>query len=238
MAARCTVYLAEVTALSDPALFTAGMESVPENRREKVRALKHEDIRRQSLGAGLLLALALKERGLEGRGVRILESSLGKPYLPDAPGVHFSLSHAGIWAMCAVGNAPLGCDVERTGRGSERLAARFFHPEEQACLASFGSETEREWQRAFTRIWTRKESLLKASGTGLSVSMNGFSVLTDPPGMRFMDPPEAVRETVRKAAEARNAGTAADGAEYLFALCAQREAADPEWRTVHIDTML
>ena len=238
MAARCTVYLAEVSALSDSALFAAGMERVPESRREKVRALRHEDIRRQSLGAGLLLTLALNERGAEWCDARILESPLGKPYLPDAPDIHFSLSHAGIWVMCALGNAPLGCDVERIGRGSERLAARFFHPEEQAYLTSFGKDTESAWQRAFTRIWTRKESLLKATGTGLSVPMNSFSVLMDPPGMRFMDPPEETRETVRKAMESRNAETAKDGAEYLFALCVQRDEGDPEWRKVHIEKML
>lgn len=238
MAAKCTVYLAEIPALSNPALFAAAMEWVPESRKEKVRALRHEDIRWQSLGAGLLLTLALRERGLEGRAARILESPLGKPYLPDIPGIHFSLSHAGIWALCAVGNAPLGCDVERIGRGRERLAARFFHPEEQAYLASFGSEREEDWQRAFTRIWTRKESLLKASGTGLSVSMNGFSVLSDPPGMRFADPPENVREAARRETERWSAGSPSEDAEYLFSLCVQRNEADPEWQKVHIEKML
>ena len=237
MAAKCTVYLSEVSALSDPALFAAGMERVPESRREKVRTLRHEDIRRQSLGAGLLLTLALKERGVEGRDARILESSLGKPYLPDAPEIHFSLSHAGIWAMCAVGNAPLGCDVERLGRGSERLAARFFHPEEQAYLTSFGKDTESAWQRAFTRIWTRKESLLKAAGTGLSVPMNSFSVLADPPGMRFEEPPETLQDTGRKTMEVRSAGQASEKAEYLFSLCVRRDEADPEWRAVLIEQM-
>ncbi len=238
MAARCTVYLAEVSALSDLALFAAGMERVPENRREKVRALRHEDIRRQSLGAGLLLALALKERGAEGRDARILESSRGKPYLPDFPEIHFNLSHAGIWAMCAVGDGELGCDTERVGRGRERLAARFLHPEEQAYLASFGGETEREWQRAFTRIWTRKESRLKAAGTGITVSMNHFSVLRDPPGLRFADPPEALREAARRATEDRRAGAPAEGEEYLYSLCVRRNEADPEWRIVRIEQML
>ena len=43
------------------------------------------------------------------------EGENGKPYLPDRA-LEFNLSHAGRWALIALGRAELGVDVERTGR--------------------------------------------------------------------------------------------------------------------------
>ena len=123
------VYRAEVEPLKDPALFEKAMDRVSERRREKVLSLRHGENRCQSLGAGLLLGLALERRGIPA-GAEIVEGPWGKPFLKDYPEVYFNLSHAGKWALCALGDVPLGCDVERVGRGREKLAARYYHPEE------------------------------------------------------------------------------------------------------------
>ena len=58
-------------------------------------------------------------------------------------------------------------------------------PEEQAFLASLGPETSDAWQRAFTRLWTRKESFLKSTGEGLSRPLAAFSVLDGTSGLTF-----------------------------------------------------
>ena len=185
MTTVCEIYRAETLPLSDPGLFGACLDRLPEIRRRKALTPRHEESRRLSLGAGLLLVLALEERGIDGRSAGIAEGPYGKPYLPEHPEIHFSLSHSGTRVLCAVAGVPVGCDVERVGRGSEKLAVRFFHPEEREAL---NAEKDPEaWQRLFARIWTRKESRVKADGTGISAPFSGFSALGDGGGYFYED---------------------------------------------------
>ena len=179
----CEIECADVTVLSDPALFSLWLARMPERRREKIAAFRHAESQRLSLGVGILLYRAMKRKSLDPESAQVSEGPHGKPFLAGHPETQFSLSHAGSWAMCAVCGRPVGCDAETVGRGSAKLARRFFHPEEQKALAEI-PDTE-TWQREFTRIWTRKESLLKATGEGLSRPLNSFSVLSPEDGVRY-----------------------------------------------------
>ena len=106
----------------------------------------------------------------------------GKPYLPEHPDIHFNLSHSGPWVVLAMGDSPVGVDVECfcQNRNVEVLAKRQFTPEEQRFV---GSSQER-----FLRIWTAKEARLKWDGTGLRVPTNSFPVLDDPMGKTWFLP--------------------------------------------------
>ena len=215
----CKITYMDVSPLADPALFADAISRVPESRKQKITSFRHAESQRLSLGVGLLLVLALEEEGIDGMQVRIAEGQWGKPFLPDHPNLHFSLSHSGKWAMCALGNHPVGCDVEATGRGNEKLTKRFFHPEEQRALAMLAPDTRPEWQREFARIWTRKESWLKADGRGLSKPMESFSVITERPDIHYSEM------------------HGMDG--YAFACC-MRSAEEPgmEWREVRVEKAL
>lgn len=118
------------------------------------------------LAAEALLRYALPQADLS----QLSREPGGKPTLP---GFHFNLSHSGPWVAVAVGDAPLGVDVEclREGRDTEAIARRWFTPREQAYV---GQDPER-----FARIWTAKESRLKRAGTGLRKALNSFCVLED-----------------------------------------------------------
>ena len=207
------ILYAEAAPLSDDALYRFWMERMPEERKRRIRSLRHAESQRQSLGVGILLFQALRERGLDAQRADIQAGACGKPFLPEHPEIQFSLSHSGEWVMCAVGGLPVGCDVEKTGRGTGQLVRRFFHPEEQKALAaSAGSE---EWSEMFTRFWTRKESLLKAKGTGLTESLAGFSCLSPGKGIWYDD--------------------AGPGPGYAAACCALGEIRPVfRWRTVDL----
>jgi 4'-phosphopantetheinyl transferase len=111
----------------------------------------------------------------------------GKPQLPAATGLHFSLSHAGDVAMCAVGRAPVGVDVEAVpaGAGYVELMGALEPRERRAVVALPAAERA----AAFTQCWVRKEAYLKGTAEGLSREPEAVRVGV---GARFGDPgPEA-----------------------------------------------
>lgn len=99
---------------------------------------------------------------------------LGKPYLPQYPGIQFNLSHSGPWGACALSETPVGVDLELVRPLRQNVAGRFFTPTEQTFLAR-----QPDPEQAFFRLWTRKESFIKALGKGLTMPLNSFSVLED-----------------------------------------------------------
>ncbi len=183
----CEISYAETLPLEDPELFRFWMNRMPEERKRKVLALRHAESQRQSLGVGILLFQAMESRGLDGARTEIRTETGGKPFLPGVPEFRFSLSHSGNRVLCAVHDHPVGCDVERCGRDLLRLARRCFHPEEQKALEEAPEDRR---QTLFFRLWTRKESFLKATGEGLSAPMSGFSVIRPQPGIWYDDGPE------------------------------------------------
>jgi len=166
------LYIASVEPLEDAARFGRLLEAVPPGRREKALAFRVGGAKRLSLGAGLLLNRALADAGLPPMECRVTE--YGKPYFPDLPDFHFSLSHSGDMALCAVSSLPIGCDIEKIERFNAPLARRFFHPRECEWLFS---RPENEQAAAFYRLWTCKESFIKAIGLGLSQPLDSFAVL-------------------------------------------------------------
>jgi 4'-phosphopantetheinyl transferase len=102
----------------------------------------------------------------------------GKPALvtPPADPFDFNLSHSGDLALVAVSRiGEVGVDVEklRPLPGAQRLADRFFLPQESAALRQM---PESGRAAAFFNLWTRKEALAKATGQGIAHSLTRFEV--------------------------------------------------------------
>jgi 4'-phosphopantetheinyl transferase len=124
---------------------------IPPWRRQRMGQLHNLAARQESLGAGLLYAYAMRRRGLSGdEPVAVLAA--GKPVLARQTDVHFSLSHSGPWAMCAVSDKPVGVDVQQI-KPVKLSIARRFHPQEQAWLLHQPMQAQ---QAAFFCLWTRK----------------------------------------------------------------------------------
>lgn len=174
MSAAC--WYCDVSILSDPSLFSRGMAILPwETRREKVLRYHFEKDRLLCLGAGLLAAYALRQSGAVDLNIHYLEN--GKPVLSAHPDIHFSLSHSGKLAVCAVSKQIVGADVEAWQQMEDQIAEICFTTAELKWL-----KAQQRADQAFMRLWTRKESYLKMLGTGLSQSLNTFSVLPDTSG--------------------------------------------------------
>ena len=103
----------------------------------------------------------------------------GKPFaLVDgrAASIGFNVSHSaphGLIAFAAQGRLGVDAEVRRPDRDFDGIAGRVFGPQERAALAAAWGEDK---ARLFYRLWTMKEALIKALGTGFSLVPSGFEV--------------------------------------------------------------
>lgn len=163
----------DVSELDDPTIMAQARESLPwPERRERALRFRFAKDQRLCIGAGLLAAHMLQQAGAA--DLTLAYGEHGKPYLLHHPSIHFNLSHSGTLAVCAVDDAPLGVDVEVVHDHDAAVAEYCFQPEELAWL-----DQAPDRARAFTRLWVRKESYIKLTGTGLSREPGSFSVLPD-----------------------------------------------------------
>ena len=104
----------------------------------------------------------------------------GKPEIDqpaEARTIRFNVSHRGALALYAFGReGEIGVDIEYLRDVPEALddCANHFTPDETRLLeqaAAGGSGRE-----CFFRLWTRKEAVIKAVGTGLSMPLDEFDV--------------------------------------------------------------
>ena len=117
----------------------------------------------------LLDAAAEARWGLSARP-EILRAEGGKPYFPHLPNHHFNLSHSGILALCALGDGPVGADIQTVAPHRPGLPGRVCAPAELEWL-----EAGDCWDR-FTQLWVLKEALSKFRGTGLTTPIRELAV--------------------------------------------------------------
>lgn len=167
----------DVLPLADENCFKRCLETLSDERREKVLSRGTAADRRLSLGAGLLLRDGLRSLGLHEREMRYAKAENGKPYFENRPDLHFNISHSGSKVAVAFAECEVGCDIERVKPINFALARRFFCAEENRFLHEV-NEPEEKTERFF-RLWTLKESYLKAAGYGLKLPLNEFCVVFD-----------------------------------------------------------
>jgi 4'-phosphopantetheinyl transferase len=129
--------------------------------------------------------------------LRLGTTSYGKPFLLDPPEpLEFNVSHAdGVAVYAFSRSVPVGVDVERIVDDFEwESLARFLAPGERAAIASLSRVRQLE---AFYCCWTRKEAIVKALGTGLTLSLQEFEVTVDPAMPARLVTPGALSESDR-----------------------------------------
>lgn len=144
-----------------------------------------------ALGRAMSRATVAQLSGLDPLEIGFEADERGKPRIvrgprrsPDGHGPsawQHSVAHSGDLVVVAVARgAAVGVDVEVTegSRPTGRLAKRFFHPDEAALLASLPPDVA---TAAFYELWTRKESVLKALGSGLSGRLDSVAPVLERP---------------------------------------------------------
>lgn len=220
--ARAAVYAVNVNALSDSELYVRARAAVTPERRTRADRLLDAGERRLALGAGLLLQYALGKNGIA-ESEEIAVGEYGKPFLKNG-GKHFSLSHSGDWAVCAVSDGELGCDVERIRPINADITRRFAPAERERILA----EPDGTRLELLFRYWTLKESFVKKTGLGLRRGLDSFSVTVDG-GTSHIDSTDERQYAFWESGELTG---------YRLAICAAGESLDAELNIVDVKELL
>ncbi len=114
----------------------------------------------------IILKNIFSEYGINYCEEELVFNSHGKPYLKNHSDMFFNISHCHELAVCTVGNTELGIDVENIRKYSPRVVNKVFSESEKNFLEKTENKNE-----AFFRIWTLKESFVKALGIGISYPM-------------------------------------------------------------------
>jgi 4'-phosphopantetheinyl transferase len=122
-----------------------------------------------------------KELSISPQEVPLVLSEYGKPVLASPhSALFFNLSHSKDLALLALSiDGPVGVDLENNDRGSDLLGCEstFCHSQEIIELPN-----DPQLRAAhLLRIWTHKEALLKALGTGLSHPPEQVRICFDQP---------------------------------------------------------
>jgi len=132
---------------------------------------------------GLLRSLLGKYLDRESKELRFVYGPSGKPSIDQVQNkdeIQFSMSHTeGMVFYAFTRNRRIGVDVERPRevRDFEKIVERYFSAREHAELMDLPPDLR---PTAFFKGWTGKEALLKATGEGLTSSLNHIEVSLDP----------------------------------------------------------
>jgi len=163
---RVYYVLTDALAWQDYAHLTARIDP---KAQQKIAAFKSEQDKLNCLLGRILLSQAINDLKLGSNIADLHHSPLGKASLP---GMEFSISHSsGLVVLSAALDRPNGIDCEELKPVEPGDFRDYFSRKEWDDL-----EASSDPLTGFNRIWTRKEALLKAIGTGLQNQLNRIDV--------------------------------------------------------------
>lgn len=142
-----------------------------------------EDRGRFCVGRAMLRYLSGCYLRCDGKALQLEVNHYGKPRWQ---GFHeqlgFNISHSGDWVLIAfTAGLDVGIDVERVNQSPRfdflTVAKHAFHPLEMAQLDAMPEEQKKS---TFYDLWSCKEAVMKAIGTGFHGVLNQCSVLPLP----------------------------------------------------------
>ncbi len=155
-------YIAENTNRLDEEFLSLADPFLSSQRREKLMSLGKISDRINGAAVYLLLRYALyNEYGISDKPEFIYGKN-GKPFLSDSNNIFFGLTHCRNSCACVTAEYETASDITDLRPISMRTAKRFCSEAELSEL-----EVSSDPQRDIIRLWTIKECLAKADGSGL-----------------------------------------------------------------------
>lgn len=141
-----------------------------EYRKSRLAAIKNSAACRQSAAAELLLNYAARQLESDIKLPLDIPVTSGRPVLRGGE-FSFSISHSDDIVACAVSDENIGLDVQVEREYKPSLAKRFFSEAENDI---YNHCADRD--KMFFKLWSMKESYVKAMGKGINYGFNSFTV--------------------------------------------------------------
>lgn len=155
--------------------FEKWFSEMSEERKAEVLRLKSAEKQAQKIAAHHLCRSSIsKFCGISEEKIRFARTEFGKPYAVGLP-VHFSVSHSGNYAVCAVSKNEIGIDIEKIREINPNITKRFASENEIEYISSH--------ENGIFEIWTLKEAYFKCVGTGLGSDIKSVSFGIQPGGI-------------------------------------------------------
>jgi 4'-phosphopantetheinyl transferase len=147
--------------ISAEKLFAATQE-FPDYLKNSILTYKNQS---SALGY-LLLNKALNDAGQGDLFSKICRTETGKPFFENSHW-HFNISHSGEYVVCAICDEnEIGIDIQIHKSLNIKHYQRHFAENEWHNLINATDSS-----KAFCRLWSRKEALMKADGRGLDLPL-------------------------------------------------------------------
>ncbi len=155
------------------------MKILNEAETEKVLRMKFvKDQNRVIQSIGNLKIILSRYMNCKPEEIILSANKFGKPEIVSESRLKFNYSHSGEMIVYAFNmDSDIGIDLEKivTVPDIDQLAMQIFSSREIILLKSIHNETDK--LTFFYQVWTRKEALLKAIGTGLTNDLREITVL-------------------------------------------------------------
>ncbi|MCM3439292.1 4'-phosphopantetheinyl transferase family protein [Metabacillus halosaccharovorans] len=145
------------------------------DRRKMLRHFKFPEDQWRSLLSELLVRTYVMEKwGLSNDTITFVKNKFGKPAIAGFPNLQFNLSHSGHWVVAVFDELPVGIDIEEIVPIDLAITDYCFSHLEKKQL---DEQPEENTLAHFYKVWTLKESYIKAVGKGLSIPPQSFSIV-------------------------------------------------------------
>ena len=143
------------------------------DKQKRIKRFKFIRDAQNCLFADVLVRMIIyNTTGISNKQLQFCMNKYGKPFLDNETSIHFNISHAGNYVVCAFDDRPIGIDIELMKPIDKKIAERYYTKDEIAYI----QENEDFNIERFYKVWTKKESRIKYEGKGLSIPLSSFNV--------------------------------------------------------------
>ncbi|WP_312654286.1 4'-phosphopantetheinyl transferase family protein [Aminipila sp.] len=162
-----------------------GIKLIQENEKDKLHYLMNfiskeksirisryrrwEDFQRSLLSDVLIRSMIHRNFGIPNDKLLFKTNEYGKPYLMNS-NIYYNISHSGEWVICVMNEtSPVGIDIEEVKIIDFSVAKQFMTEKEYNKFEQLDDVTK---QNYFYKVWTTKESYIKADGRGMNIPLD------------------------------------------------------------------
>lgn len=158
------IYLVKDIESYDNELLAFAIKNLPDIRRKKAQRYARERDRFNCAVAYHLVKFAVKQEYNKSIYLDFGNEDINlKPFIQEAPDIHFSISHSRSGVVCYIASHAVGIDIEEDESFVSIVPSQILSKEEYMDYLTAPNKL-----RYLCRAWTMKEAIVKCHGAGLN----------------------------------------------------------------------